>query len=128
MTCEVERGVTILKGDIKHTATGRCFNFGHTLKTYKHSLIFLGSEVLYYGVLQNWYDFLQKLKDKQDWLIVLKIALEIYQGHIKGFQGVPIEQDEREMSLRNKMRHLIEEGITTMIEGGETQEVNNQEF
>jgi hypothetical protein len=46
------------------------------------------------GKLYNWYEYLVDLKSKCDWLSVLKIALDIYHGEIKGYSGVPIEKDE----------------------------------
>ncbi len=44
------------------------------------------------GKLYYWYEYLEELRKKCDWLAVLKNALDIYHGEIKGYYGVPIEK------------------------------------
>ena len=47
--------------------------------------------------LLSWREFIDKLKftDNHDWLTVLKVALEIYNGEIKGFALLPDAKERR---------------------------------
>ena len=56
-----------------------------------------------------------KFQDNFDWLTVLKAALEIYNGELKGFAKVPDEKELRESFLNSYMREMIKDSITTVI-------------
>lgn len=59
--------------------------------------------------LLSWREYLCKMKDyyNYDWLTVLKAALEIYNGELKGFALLPDEKDKREVYLKDYMKKLI---------------------
>lgn len=46
---------------------------------------------------------------------MLKVALEIYNGDIKGFAKVPDEKDARESMLKNYMKEMIKDSIGVAI-------------
>ena len=117
---EVDRDISILKGDIRHSVTFRRQNFTYTLVSDKNRVLYLGTQVMYMGRLHNWFDYIQSLECEQ--LTKLKLALDIYQGQLKGFGGVPIEQDQRMLQLQPKMKRLIEEGVASMAQVSDSSE------
>jgi hypothetical protein len=58
----------------------------------------MGSKSLVYAHLYSWQEYLNhiKFKENYDWLTVLKVGLEIYNGESKGFAKVPDEKEMRE--------------------------------
>ncbi len=72
--------------------------------SYRNKVLYLGTETLYVGKLFNWIDYLYDLRNKGiDQIFLLRTALDIYHGEIKGYSGVPIDKDEREKKLKPKM-------------------------
>jgi len=67
--------------------------------------------------LLSWREFIDKLKftDNHDWLTVLKVALEIYNGEIKGFALLPDAKERRQSFLKDYMKKLILTSIQTVI-------------
>ena len=59
--------------------------------------------------LFSWREYIDKLKftDNQDWLSVLQVALEIYQGDLKGFAMLPDAKERRQEYLKDYMKKLI---------------------
>jgi hypothetical protein len=46
-----------------------------------------------------------------DWLTVLKVALEIYNGNLKGYALVPDEKEVREAILKHYMKDLLKTSV-----------------
>ena len=67
--------------------------------------------------LLSWREFIDKLKftDNQDWLTVLKVSLEIYNGEVKGFAMLPDARERRQNFLKDYMKKLIMTSIQTVI-------------
>ena len=65
----------------------------------------------------SWREYIEKLKfsDNYDWLTVLKAALEIYNGELKGFALLPDEKERRETYLKDYMKKLIMTSIQTVL-------------
>jgi len=59
---EVDRDISILKGDIRHSVTFRRQNFTYTLVSDKNRVLYLGTQVMYMGRLHNWFDYIQSLE------------------------------------------------------------------
>jgi hypothetical protein len=75
----------------------------------------LGQEKILSAKLFYWENYLHYVKKHSDWLVCLKVALDIYHGEMKGYYGVPYVKEEREGKLKHKMKDLIEEGVREMI-------------
>ena len=95
----------------------KVLNFNNTICQYKKNIIFLGSNKIYRARLLSWREFIDKLKftDNHDWLTVLKVALEIYNGEIKGFALLPDAKERRQSFLKDYMKKLIITSIQTVI-------------
>ena len=95
----------------------KVMNFNNTICQYKKNIIFLGQSKIYRARLLSWREFIDKLKftDNHDWLTVLKVALEIYNGEIKGFAMLPDEKRRRQDFLNDYMKKLILTSIQTVI-------------
>lgn len=92
-------------------------SFNNTMCQYKKNIIFLGQNTISRARMYSWREFIDKLKftDNQDWLTVLKVALEIYNGEIKGFALLPDAKDRRQHFLKDYMKDLILASIKTVI-------------
>ena len=92
-------------------------NFNNTICQYKKNIIFLGTTKIYRARLLSWREYIDKLKftDNHDWLTVLKVALEIYNGEIKGFALLPDATERRRSFLKDYMKKLILTSIQTVI-------------
>ena len=67
--------------------------------------------------LLSWREFIDKLKftDNLDWLTVLKVSLEIFNGEIRGFAMLPDARERRHEFLKDYMKQLIFSTIETVI-------------
>lgn len=90
-------------------AERKVFNFNNTICQYKKNIIFIASSKIYRARLLSWREFIDKLKfaDNHDWLTVLKVALEIFNGEIKGFALLPDAKERRQSFLKDYMKKLI---------------------
>lgn len=95
----------------------KVFNFNNSICQYEKYIIFICSSKIYQAKLLSWREFLDKLKfsGKQDWLTKLKVALEIYNGEIKGFAMLPDAKERRQKYLKDYMKQLILTQIQTVI-------------
>lgn len=95
----------------------KVLNFNNTICQFKKNIIFIGSNNIYRARLLSWREFIDKLKftDNHDWLTVLKVALEIYNGEIKGFALLPDAKERRQSFLKDYMKKLILTSIQTVI-------------
>jgi hypothetical protein len=59
----------------------------------------------------TWSEHIKKIRseDKLSWLTVLKVALSIYNGELRGFADLPDEKSKREAELKVKMQGFIVE-------------------
>ena len=84
---------------------------------FKKNIIFVCQNRVLRARLLSWREFIDKLKftDNLDWLTVLKVSLEIFNGEIKGFAMLPDAKDRRQAQLKDYMKQLIFSTIETVI-------------
>lgn len=101
---EIRRSVIAIKSNPQQFS-----NFNNTISKYQKKIVFAGQRNLTVVRLLSWREYLCKMKDyyNYDWLTVLKAALEIYNGELKGFALLPDEKDKREVYLKDYMKKLI---------------------
>jgi hypothetical protein len=56
-----------------------------------------------------------RIMNPNDWLKVLKVALEIFGGKKIGLAGLPDNQEMREHMLRSRMQDLLRKNINACI-------------
>jgi len=56
-----------------------------------------------------------QFKENNNWLSILKLALEIYNGDLRGYANVPDEKEVREQNLKGYMQDLVKSNIETVI-------------
>lgn len=73
----------------------------------------MGNKNVIKGKLFSWKEYLDhiKFKENYDWLTVLKVALEIYNGETKGYAKVPDEKEIREGILKPFMLDMIKDSV-----------------
>ena len=88
-------------------------NFSQSVKRNKNQLYFMGTKAIVRGKVFMWKEYLDyiKFKENADWSTVLKTALEIYSGEIKGFARVPDEKEVREGLLGSFMKDMIKDSV-----------------
>ena len=77
----------------------------------------MGLKAITRGKVFTWREYLDyiKFKENADWSTVLKTALEIYNGEIKGLSRVPDEKEVREGLLGSFMKDMIKESVQQAI-------------
>lgn len=71
--------------------------YNNSVTHFKKNIIFICEKRVMMARLFSWREYIDKLKftDNQDWLSVLQVALEIYQGDLKGFAMLPDAKERR---------------------------------
>ena len=116
MKAEIEKGTRILDGNIKYLVTSDKQNFCNSIVTYENNLIVLGQSDILSAELFYWEKYLYYIQNNYGWLVCLKAALDIYNGDLKGFYGVPYIAHERQSALIDKLKQLVLQGINLMIQ------------
>lgn len=67
--------------------------------------------------LIHWEEYLNLIRrtNPDDWLKVLRAALDIYSGKMVGLAGLPDQQEKRQLLLRERMKDLLRENINVCI-------------
>ena len=92
-------------------------NYNQSVKRYKNQVFFMCGKTIVKGKLFTWKEYLDhiKFKENYDWLTVLKVALEIYNGDTKGYCKVPDEKETREGMLKGVMKDMIKDSVNQVI-------------
>lgn len=92
-------------------------NFTQTIKKHKNQIFVLTNKSIVRGKVFAWREYLDHIKYKEnaDWSAILKAALEIYNGEVKGFSRVPDEKEVREGLLGSFMKDMIKESVQQAI-------------
>ena len=92
-------------------------NYNQCVKKYKAQAFFMCGKTIVRAKVYSWKEYLDhmKFKENKDWLAVLKIALEIYNGEAKGYSKVPDEKEIREGLLKGFMKDLIKDSVQQVI-------------
>ena len=124
---EKDKGYRLMEDDIRHKdnntqveegVAGSKFNFNQTVcKNYDFNVIALGRESICQRNLIHWQDYLELImhNSPDDWLKVLRAALDIYSGKMVGLAGLPDQRDKREIMLRARMKDLLKDNIDACI-------------
>jgi len=100
----------------KTKQSGNFVNFANTVCFYKRTLAFLCEDKIVLAKLHSWKDLIERLvREGADWLTVLKAALEIYSGDMKGFALLPAAKEQRQTYLKEYMKKLIIDSIQTVV-------------
>ena len=77
----------------------------------------MGLKAITRGKVFTWREYLDyiKFKENADWSTVLKTALEIYNGEVKGLSRVPDEKEVREGLLGSFMKDMIKDSVNQVI-------------
>jgi hypothetical protein len=105
---EVDKGYRLLqKEEIRHkdiitvsqTQLRSKFNFNPTIcKNFDGAVVALGKSTVCQGKLLHWEEYLDLIRrtNPDDWLKVLRAALDIFSGKIVGLGGLPDQKEARE--------------------------------
>lgn len=115
---ELEKGFEV--ADIKSNllqAHQTVMNYNQSVKKYKNSIFFMCGKTVLKAKVFTWKEYLDylKFKENQDWLQVLKVALEIYTGELKGYTKVPDEKEMREGILLSFMKDQIKDSVNQVL-------------
>ena len=95
------------------------FNFNATVcKNHDFNIIALGKQTIGQSALLHWEEYLDLTRRTypNDWLKVLRAALDIYNGKMVGLAGLPDQREKREVMLRERMKDLLRENINACIQ------------
>ena len=88
--------------------------YSNCVQMYGQNIIFLGLKTIQRAHLYHWEEYIQSLRSNgtSHWLSVLKVALEIFNGDLKGYVMLPDEKDVREALLKAFMKDLLKSSIS----------------
>ena len=124
---EVDKGYRLVqKEEIRHkdiiaVSTSQLrskFNFHPTIcKNFEGSVLALGKTTVCQGTLIHWEEYLDLIRrtNPDDWLKVLRAAVDIFNGKMVGLAGLPDQKEAREYYLRESMKDLLRENIDACI-------------
>jgi hypothetical protein len=80
-------------------------NFNNVVHKQKRNLIYLCKDQIVKAKIYTWSEYIKKIRqeEKFNWLTVLKAAISIYSGELRGFAELPDEKYKRERELKDKM-------------------------
>ena len=81
--------------------------YNYTIIENKSSLYILCKNSLYYGTLVDWKEFLNKLSQKEDYLSLFCIGIDIYQGKMNALLNIPSEEESRKKLVGEYLRGEI---------------------
>ena len=84
---------------------------------FEGSVLALGKTTVCQGTLIHWEEYLDLIRRKNpdDWLKVLRAAVDIFNGKMVGLAGLPDQKEAREYYLRESMKDLLRENIDACI-------------
>ncbi|CAG9320228.1 unnamed protein product [Blepharisma stoltei] len=86
------------------------YTFHNSVKAFERVVFILGNRQFHKGRLLNWKECIETLTSKGEWLDVLSLGLDVYQGKGKKLYGVP--------SNKNELRKSLEKVITDYVKLG----------
>jgi len=125
---EKDKGYRLLEEEIRHKDNNAMmmpgeqrskFNFNPTVcKNFDFKVIALGKTQIGHRNLIHWEEFLDLIRrtNPDDWLKVLRAALEIFNGKMVGLAGLPDSREKREIMLRERMKDLLRQNIDACIQ------------
>ena len=81
--------------------------YHYTITENNSSLYILCKNALYYGSLVDWKEFLSKLSQKEDYLSMFSIGIDIYQGKMNALLNIPSEEEKRKQLIGDFLRDEI---------------------
>ena len=81
--------------------------YHYTIIEDNSSLYILCKNSLYYGTLVDWKEFLSKLSQKDDYLSMFSIGIDIYQGKMNALLNIPQEEESRKKLVGDFLRGEI---------------------
>lgn len=77
--------------------------------------MFLGQKIVR-GRVFSWREYIEEIEKDVDWMSVLKIAMEIYNGDLKGYAKLSDQKEIRERQLLPYMKDLIKRKIEDCLQ------------
>ena len=81
--------------------------YQYTIIENNNSLYILCKNALYFGSLVDWKEFLSKLSQKEDYLSMFSIGIDIYQGKMNALLNIPTEEENRKKLVGDFLRDEI---------------------
>ena len=80
-------------------------NFNNVVHKQKRHIVYLCQEQVVKAKIFTWSEYIKKVRqdEKHTFLTVLKVAISIYSGELRGFAELPDEKSKREAELKEKM-------------------------
>ena len=73
-------------------------NYQNSVQKHNQNILFLGQKILR-GRVFSWREYIEEIDKQVDWMSVLKIAMEIYNGDLKGYAKLSDQKEIRERQL-----------------------------
>jgi hypothetical protein len=96
-------------------------SYHQTLAVKGHCAVALTIQVPVIAELYTWQEFLGEQRSKSEWLNVLRVSMELYLGHLRGFAKVPDQSNLRKEMVKAYLKNFLCESL---LEGLDNDEVS----
>ena len=92
--------------------------FSNSINQNKRHVAVLCEDKVIVGKIHSWKDFVERLMDErcEDWLTVLKAALQIYEGELRGFAMLPACSEQRSLLMKDYMKDLLLKMVKNVLD------------
>lgn len=92
-------------------------NYSQSFYSHQRSFFVLLEDQIVRGQLSTWNEHLKRRSkaNKNEWISLLREALDIFKGNVKGFAGVSDEDEIREGMMKMNMKNLLRETLSLII-------------
>ena len=81
--------------------------YNYTIIENNSSIYILCKKALYFGSLVDWKEFLNTLSQKEEYLSMFSIGIDIYQGKMNALLNIPLEEENRKKIIGDFLRGEI---------------------
>jgi hypothetical protein len=92
-----------------------CFTFYNTFKCLDRNVLVLGNKDFQKGRLLNWKECMEELLKKNEWLEVLALGIDLYQGKGKKLYGLPKNRMELKTILEENVKKFVKSSLLAWV-------------
>ena len=91
------------------------FTFYNTFKCVDRNVMVLGNKDFQKGRLLNWKECMEELLKKNEWLEVLALGIDLYQGKGKKLYGLPKNKLELKLILEENVKKFVKSSLLAWV-------------
>ena len=117
------------KNNISKNKEIQLYTYINYIYNMQNSIYLLTKEGLRIGKVLSYKDCIEDIiKISNNWFGAMCLAIDIYQGNLTSFPGVPTEEEERKKKLEPYLEELLNKYIDYNLQNAETEQGNDEDI